>query len=109
MCVSAHNHGWDAQHYIAQLPRDAVGEIHLAGHCIRTFDDGSQLRLDDHASRVSEEVWALYQEAIARFGAVPTLIEWDNDIPPLEILLEEAARAQALLSLPTEAAHADAA
>ncbi|WJR81266.1 DUF692 domain-containing protein [Bradyrhizobium sp. NP1] len=110
ICVSAHNHGWDASLYLASLPRDAIGEIHLAGHSLRTFADGSMLRIDDHASRVSEEVWALYRQAIARFGAVPTLIEWDNDVPALDVLLEEAGRAQAFITaLKNEAPHADAA
>jgi uncharacterized protein (UPF0276 family) len=110
ICVSAHNHGWDPSAYIASLPVDSVGEIHLAGHSIRTLADGSQLRIDDHGSKVSEEVWALYRRAIARFGAVPTLIEWDNDVPPLDVLLAEAGCAQALIaSLKGEAPHADAA
>ena len=93
ICVSAHNHGWDASAYIAALPIDVVGEIHLAGHSIRSLADGSTLRIDDHGSRVSEEVWTLYRQAITRFGAVPTLIEWDNDVPPLDVLLQEAGRA----------------
>ena len=63
ICVSAHNHGWDASAYIAALPPDAVGEIHLAGHSIKTLADGSSLRIDDHGSRVSEEVWSLYRQA----------------------------------------------
>jgi uncharacterized protein (UPF0276 family) len=110
ICVSAHNHGWDASAYLASLPRDAIGEIHLAGHSIRTFADGRTLRIDDHASKVSEEVWTLYWQAIALFGAVPTLVEWDNDVPPLEILLEEAGRAQAVITaLKRETPHADAA
>jgi uncharacterized protein (UPF0276 family) len=110
ICVSAHNHGWNASDYIASLPADMVGEIHLAGHSIRTFADGSTLRVDDHASQVSEEVWSLYQQAIARFGPVPTLIEWDNEVPPLEILLQEASRAAQLIARSgREAAHADAA
>ena len=98
ICVSAHNHGWDASAYIAALPPDAVGEIHLAGHSIKTLADGSTLRIDDHGSRVSEEVWALYGEAIARFGAVPTLIEWDNDVPPLDVLLHEADHAAGFIA-----------
>jgi len=97
ICVSAHNHGWDASAYIAALPQDAVGEIHLAGHSIKTLADGSILRIDDRGSRVSDEVWGLYRQAIARFGAVPTLIEWDNEIPPLEILLLEAHHADDLI------------
>jgi hypothetical protein len=63
------------------------------------------LRIDDHGSRVAPEVWALYAEALARFGPVPTLIEWDTDVPPLEVLLEEAARAAAVLEK-TEREHA---
>lgn len=108
--VSAHNHGWDASAYLAALPVAAVGEIHLAGHSVRTFDDGSTLRIDDHASRVSEAVWALYRQALARFGAVPTLIEWDNDVPSLEVLLDEASRAAVFIAAVEEkGAHANAA
>ena len=108
--VSAHNHGWNASAYIAALPRDIVGEIHLAGHSIRTFADGSSLRIDDHGSSVCDEVWALYQEALARFGAVPTLIEWDNDVPALDVLLQEAGRAASFISDSAKGtAHADAA
>lgn len=98
VCVSAHNHGWDAAAYIAALPPQAIGEIHLAGHSIRTFADGSTLRLDDHASKVSDEVWSLFRLAIDRFGPIPTLIEWDNDIPPLPVLVGEAQRAAAIIS-----------
>ncbi len=109
ICVSAHNHGWGASAYIAALPPEAVGEIHLAGHSIRTFADGSTLRIDDHGSRVSEEVWRLYQEALARFGAVPTLIEWDNEVPPLEVLLQEADHAAGFIANADGASHANAA
>jgi len=110
ICVSAHNHGWDASAYIAALPPDAVGEIHLAGHSIRTFADGSTLRIDDHGSRVSDEVWALYETALARFGAVPTLIEWDNEVPPLAALLQEASQAGRFIgNAVKETSHADAA
>ena len=91
--VSACNHGWDASAYLAALPAPAIGEIHLAGHAVRQLDNGKVLRIDDHASRVPAPVWALYAEALARFGAIPTLIEWDTDIPPLEVLLAEAAEA----------------
>ncbi len=110
ICVSAHNHGWDASAYLAALPPEAVGEIHLAGHSIRTFADGSSLRIDDHGSKVSEEVWTLYRQAVARFGAVPTLIEWDNEIPPLDVLLDEAQHAEQVIAAWQEGnAHADAA
>jgi len=95
--VSAHNHGWDASTYLAALPPAAIGEIHLAGHSVRPLDDGSTLRIDDHGSRVIAEVWALYREALGRFGPIPTLIEWDTDVPPLDVLLGEADHAGALL------------
>ena len=91
--VSACNHGWDASAYLAALPAPAIGEIHLAGHAVRQLDNGKVLRIDDHGSRVPAPVWALYVEALARFGPVSTLIEWDTDIPPLEVLLAEAAQA----------------
>ena len=108
--VSAHNHGWDASAYLAALPPAAIGEIHLAGHTLRQLEDGRTLRIDDHASRVEPAVWALYAEALRRFGAVPSLIEWDTNVPPLEVLIEEAAHAATLLEGAVDgAASADAA
>jgi len=95
--VSACNHGWLAQTYLAALPPAAVGEIHLAGHSLRRLDDARTICIDDHGSRVAPEVWALFAEALARFGPVPTLIEWDTDVPPMAVLLEEAAHAAALI------------
>jgi uncharacterized protein (UPF0276 family) len=95
--VSAWNHHWDALTYLDCLPVDAIGEIHLAGHAARQLDGGRVLRIDDHGSRVAPEVWALYAAALKRFGAVPTLIEWDTDIPAFEVLLDEAALASAEL------------
>ena len=95
--VSACNHGWRPSAYLAALPSEAIGEIHLAGHSVRRLDDARTLRIDDHGSRVAPEVWALYAEALARFGPVPTLIEWDTDVPPMAVLLEEAAHAAALI------------
>jgi uncharacterized protein len=110
IAVSAHNHGWDASTYLAALPPAAIGEIHLAGHSVRPLPDGGTLRIDDHASPVIAEVWALYAQALARFGPVPTLIEWDNDVPPLDVLLGEAAKAGALIAAAEpEEARADAA
>jgi uncharacterized protein len=95
--VSAANHGWDPSAYLAALPPAAIGEIHLAGHSVRELEDRRVLRIDDHGSRVIPEVWALYSEALACFGPVPTLIEWDTNIPALEVLLGEASRAEVLL------------
>ncbi len=80
-----------------------VGEIHLAGHA-EVSEAGLRLVIDDHGSRVCEAVWALYAHAVARFGAVPTLIEWDTGVPALSVLLDEAARAAAVQSpLPEDA------
>ncbi len=108
--VSSHNHGWDASAYLAALPPAAIGEIHLAGHSVRPLAGGGTLRIDDHGSRVIGEVWALYREALERFGPVPTLIEWDTDIPPLDVLVAEADLAGTLLAGAGEEAHsADAA
>ena len=95
--VSASNHGWDASAYLAALPAEAVGEIHLAGHTVRQLDDSKMIRIDDHGSRVAPAVWALYAVALARFGPVPTLIEWDTAVPALDVLLDEAAQAAASL------------
>jgi uncharacterized protein len=105
--VSAFNHGFDARRYLDALPPQRIGEIHLAGHRLRRFEDGRTIRIDDHGSRVGPEVRALYREAVARFGRVPTLIEWDTDVPPLAVLVDEAAEADRILA--AERAHADAA
>lgn len=108
--VSASNHGWDASTYLAALPAAAISEIHLAGHSVRSLDGGVTLRIDDHGSRVIPEVWELYARALVRFGPVPTLIEWDTNVPPLEILLDEAAHAAAALErVRSEFDHAEAA
>lgn len=96
--VSAQNHGWDASAYLRALPPRAIGEIHLAGHSLTTLESGATLRIDDHGSRVDAAVWALYRDALACFGPVPTLVEWDTRIPPLEVLLGEAAQADRLLA-----------
>jgi hypothetical protein len=86
--VNACNHGFDARVFIDAMPPGLVGEIHLAG-----FEDTGRMLIDTHGATVCDEVWALYAYALARTGVVPTLVEWDTDIPPLEILLEEARKA----------------
>src|SRR5579872_1812173 len=108
--VSAANHGWDASAYLAALPPASIGEIHLAGHSLRDIGDGATLRIDDHGSAVAPEVWSLFEAALARFGAVPTLIEWDTNLPSFDILAAEAAKAaQILAAAPRVKDHADAA
>lgn len=93
--VSAHNLGFDAWEFIEQLPADAVGEIHLAGHAVNRVGDDTVL-IDDHGSRVPAEVWALYSRTLARTGSRPTLIEWDSALPELNALLGEAMWADML-------------
>lgn len=78
--------------WLDALAAEAVGEIHLAGHC-HVSDGHGEIVIDDHGSRVCDEVWQLYRHAVRRFGPVPTLIEWDTDIPALDVLLDEVARA----------------
>lgn len=80
--------------WLDAIPADVVGELHLAGHC-HVSDVHGDIVIDDHGSRVCDAVWELYRHAISRFGAVPTLIEWDTDVPALDVLLDEAARARA--------------
>jgi hypothetical protein len=91
--VSARNFEFDPLAYLEALPIDAIGEIHLAGHHVAE-DVG--ILIDDHGSRVVEPVWALYAAALRRFGSVPTLIEWDTNLPALEVLLDEAHHAEEL-------------
>ena len=95
--VSACNHGFDAAAYLRALPARAVAEFHLAGHRLRQFDDGRSIRIDDHGSRIAPQVWSLYAQALALIGRRPTLIEWDTNVPPLAVLLDEAAHAERIL------------
>jgi uncharacterized protein len=95
--VSAFNHGFDAMAYLQAIPRAAVHEIHLAGHTRRALEDGVEMLIDTHGAPVADAVWALYLVALQRFGPVPTLIEWDADLPPLPVLCEEAAKADRLM------------
>jgi uncharacterized protein len=92
--VSAVNHGFDPERYLADFPLAAVGEIHLAGCADDTDDTGLPLLIDAHNSPVRDAVWSLYSATIRRLGATPTLIEWDNDVPSWPALLDEARRAE---------------
>lgn len=81
VCVSAHNHGFSPYDFLNGLPTSRVAQLHLAGHS----DCGTHL-LDDHGSAVPEAVWTLYRHVRRRFGALPTLLEWDENLPTLEQL-----------------------
>lgn len=89
--VNQVNHGEDALAALRAIAPGSVGEIHVAGHLATPL-----ALVDHHGAAVAPEVWTLYQAAVARFGAVPTLVEWDTDIPALEVLLAEADKARAL-------------
>ena len=89
--VSAHNHGFDPLAYLDGVPVERVQQIHLAGH-----SRNGPLIIDTHDHPVPDPVWELYAEAVARLGPVSTMIERDDDIPPLEVLLEELAHARSL-------------
>jgi uncharacterized protein (UPF0276 family) len=93
--LSAHNMGYDAYAYLDGLPADAVGELHLGGFTPEedAADPGGTLLIDTHASPITDPVWDLYAYAVSRFGPAPTMIEWDNDLPPFARLLTEAAKA----------------
>jgi hypothetical protein len=95
--VTCANLGGDPAAWLDGLDASAVGEIHLAGHAVNDAD-GRTILIDDHGSPVSDPVWILYERALRRFGPAPTLVEWDTDVPPLDVLLGEAAKAQARLA-----------
>ena len=100
LVVNALNaHGRDAARaaaaacaWIDRLRPGSVGEIHLAG-----YGDGGELVIDDHGSRVKPPVWQVYRHAVRRLGALPTLIEWDTDLPAWAVLLDEAAQAERVI------------
>jgi uncharacterized protein len=95
--VSATNHGFSVQEYLADFPMSHVGEIHLAGHAEQADDEGDPLLIDSHDGPVADTVWKLYENVVRQCGGVPTLVEWDSQIPDWPILKAEAAAAQAIL------------
>jgi len=107
--VSASNHGWDPLRYFDALPAGSIKEFHLAGHAEIRLESGRRVRIDDHGSRVPAAVWALFTEALRRFGPRPTLIEWDTAIPAFDVLLDEAAQAARHLAACGVNSHACAA
>jgi uncharacterized protein len=94
--VSSCNFDEDPLASLDAMPTGAIGEIHLAGHATNDAD-GRTILIDDHGASVAEPVWDLYRRALARFGPVPTLVEWDTNLPELTVLLDEAARAERFL------------
>jgi uncharacterized protein (UPF0276 family) len=94
--LSGHNMGYDPYRYIDAFPSGAVEELHLGGFAAEDDEatpDGTQVLIDTHGTTIAESVWHLYAHALRRFGATPTLIEWDNDIPDLGTLFSEVQRA----------------
>jgi uncharacterized protein (UPF0276 family) len=96
--VNSVNHGFDPRRYIAALDPAQVAQFHLAG-----FEVAAAALVDTHGARVCEDVWDLYEHALAHIGPRPTLVEWDTDIPALDVLLAEAARADRLAAACTRA------
>jgi uncharacterized protein len=102
--INSVNHGCDARDFLRAIDPATVGEIHLAGG-----EQTPEGLIDTHGAPVFPEVWALFAETIARMGALPTLIEWDTDIPALDVLLGEAALADAILAATASASRREAA
>ncbi len=95
--VSSTNHNRQPGEYLARFPLEHVGEIHLGGHAIDKDDKGNPLLIDAHDREVIDTVWSLYEALIEKSGPKPTLVEWDNDVPPWEVLYKEAQRAEDIL------------
>ncbi len=95
--VSAQNHDFDPETYLSCLPREAVKEMHLAG-----YEDQGDFLLDTHGARVQPPVWQLYQRALEILGPVPTLIEWDTNIPAFDVLMAERGKAAGFLEVARE-------
>jgi len=91
--VSARNMAYDPYHYIDSFLADAIAEVHLGG-----YTPEGNLLIDTHAAPIADPAWDLFEYAVRRFGLKPTLIEWDNEIPSLVTLVNEAARAEAIAS-----------
>jgi uncharacterized protein (UPF0276 family) len=96
--VQAKNHGTSPEAYLAAFPLARVKEIHLGGHDAQKDETGAALLIDAHGTPVADPVWVLYESVIARTGPLPTLIEWDNDVPDWPVLATEARAAGAILA-----------
>jgi uncharacterized protein (UPF0276 family) len=106
--VSAANQSFSAADYLAAFPLEHVQEIHLAGHAAQTDDEGDVLLIDSHDRKVADPVWELFEAVIRVRGAVPTLIEWDSDLPSWETLRAEASAAAVILARYGEMGRLDA-
>lgn len=96
--VACRNHGWNALEYLRGIPAEKVEEIHLAGHTSNRVS-GHEILIDTHNQPVCTGVWGLYQMTLRLMGSKPVLIEWDSELPALEILVAEAAQADAFMEL----------
>lgn len=96
--VSATNHGYSAHDYLAEFPLEHVGEIHLAGHSEQRDDEDAPLLIDSHDRVVAEPVWALYRAVIETIGPIPTLVEWDSDLPAWPELRMQALTARQIMA-----------
>jgi uncharacterized protein (UPF0276 family) len=106
--VSTTNHGASAMAYLAEFPLAHVGEIHLAGHVEQADDEGDPLLIDSHDCPVTRVVWELFETAIGRCGPIPTLVEWDSELPEWPVLKAEAAAAQQILDRHAQAVSGEA-
>lgn len=99
--VNARNHGLDPVRFLDRIPPARVAQIHLAGH-----EDHGALVIDTHDHPVADPVWDLYRKAVERLGPVPTLIEWDAEIPAFDVVLGEARKADAIIGAVAHAQNA---
>jgi uncharacterized protein (UPF0276 family) len=95
--VSATNQRFSPESYLSEFPLTEVREIHLAGHGEASDDEGDRLLIDSHDRKVADPVWSLFEDIVACCGPLPTLIEWDSNIPEWPVLKAEANAAQAIL------------
>lgn len=95
--VSATNHDYSPRDYIDAYPLHLVSEIHLAGHASDRDDDGRSLLIDAHDREVSDDVWDLFRHTIEKTGPLPSLVEWDNEVPDWPVLAQEAAKTDRML------------
>ena len=102
IAVTAHNLRLDPGAWLDGLPASAIGQYHLAGHAVNDAD-GVPILIDDHGSRVDAGVWNLFGDIVRRYGPRPTLVEWDTDLPALDVLLDEARKAGRALGIEANA------